>query len=100
MATSDSAGFQDPTDTDTRVCLPCSHDMPRHRRAGEGPYPELCVFDLDACLWDKDIATCNMYLQASSGFLIEASLPLARGRGVVLSPQQLVKGLTDKDQAR
>ena len=22
---------------------------------GSGPYPELCVFDLDACLWDKEI---------------------------------------------
>eukprot|EP00439_Symbiodinium_sp_Y106_P006531 s4461_g1.t1 len=28
---------------------------PVFRRAGEGPYPELCVFDLDACLWDKEM---------------------------------------------
>eukprot|EP00439_Symbiodinium_sp_Y106_P012114 s4461_g1.t2 len=26
-----------------------------NQRAGEGPYPELCVFDLDACLWDKEM---------------------------------------------
>jgi len=25
------------------------------RSAGNGPYPELCVFDLDACLWDKEM---------------------------------------------
>ncbi|CAE7554339.1 unnamed protein product [Symbiodinium necroappetens] len=28
---------------------------PVFRRAGQGPYPELCVFDLDACLWDKEM---------------------------------------------
>ena len=24
-------------------------------RAAAGPFPTLCVFDLDACLWDKEM---------------------------------------------
>ncbi|OLP82669.1 hypothetical protein AK812_SmicGene36665 [Symbiodinium microadriaticum] len=49
---------------------------PVFRRAGQGPYPELCVFDLDACLWDKEMYEMEAIPQDSDVVLGDL-----RGRG-------------------
>lgn len=46
----------------------------------EGPYPELCVFDLDACLWDKEMFEMQAVPKASDKVVGDLN---GRGEGVV-----------------
>ena len=48
--------------------------------AGHGPFPELCVFDLDACFWDQEMYTLSMICDSSN--VVKGDLN-GRGEGVV-----------------
>jgi hypothetical protein len=45
-----------------------------------GPFPELCVFDLDACFWDQEMYTLSIIPDSSN--VVKGDLN-GRGEGVV-----------------
>jgi len=48
--------------------------------AGHGPFPDLCVFDLDACFWDQEMYTLSKICDSSN--VVKGDLN-GRGEGVV-----------------
>eukprot|EP00804_Cyclotella_cryptica_P009228 CCRYP_016748-RA/>CCRYP_016748-RA protein AED:0.31 eAED:0.31 QI:0/-1/0/1/-1/0/1/0/157 len=58
--------------------------MTRHHSSsnpsGSGPFPELCVFDLDACFWDQEMYTLSHIPQETN--VVRGDL-MGRGEGVV-----------------
>ncbi|KAL7488024.1 hypothetical protein ACHAW6_013613 [Cyclotella cf. meneghiniana] len=48
--------------------------------SGSGPFPELCVFDLDACFWDQEMYTLSHIPQQTH--VVRGEL-MGRGEGVV-----------------
>ncbi|KAL7551934.1 hypothetical protein ACHAWF_015157 [Thalassiosira exigua] len=62
-----------------------SHGNHRHRQLSRlkmtaGPFPELCVFDLDACFWDQEMYTLSKIPDESN--IVRGDLN-GRGDGVV-----------------
>ena len=53
--------------------------MTKQLQLSEGPYPELCVFDLDACFWDQEMYTLSKIPDGSN--VIKGDL--GRGEGVI-----------------
>ena len=51
-------------------------------RSGHGPYPELVIFDLDACFWDQEMYALSTIPTASNIILGDLN---GRGTGVILA---------------
>ena len=49
-------------------------------RSGHGPYPELVIFDLDACFWDQEMYALSTIPTASNIMLGDLN---GRGTGVI-----------------
>eukprot|EP00985_Skeletonema_marinoi_P029548 scaffold28195_cov104-Skeletonema_marinoi.AAC.3 len=79
-----SAAFLVPHKTanfSTQLKLSSNGPFPESKMgAGHGPFPYLCVFDLDACFWDQEMYTLSKICDSSN--VVKGDL-IGRGEGVV-----------------
>lgn len=68
------------TNFSTQLNLSSDAPFPESKMPGHGPFPDLCVFDLDACFWDQEMYTLSRICDSSN--VVKGDLN-GRGEGVV-----------------